>query len=200
LNELPTCLNTKVHQTVLQININAVVHNLRLYQDLVQPGTRLMAMVKALAYGSGGAEIASVLQHNNVDYLGVAYTDEGVDLRREGINLPIMVINADASSFDALIDHNLQPVIYSEELLHRFEQYVAAQGLHSWPVHLEAETGMNRLGFSVSSFYALGQAYCRHRAAKGRVSVQSPCCQRRPLTRMPLPAARPNFLKKPPMP
>lgn len=147
----------KVHQTVLQINLNAMVHNIRQYQALLQPGTRMMAMVKAFSYGSGGAEIASVLQQNNVDHLGVAYVDEGVDLRREGISLPIMVINADASSFDAIVDHNLQPVIYSPELLERFEAYISGQGLSSWPVHLEVETGMNRLGFSVGSIAAIGQ-------------------------------------------
>lgn len=159
----------KLHQTVLQINLNAMVHNIRQYQALLQPGTRMMAMVKAFSYGSGGAEIASVLQQHNVDYLGVAYVDEGVDLRREGISLPIMVINADASSFDAIVDHNLQPVIYSEELLERFENYIADQGLSSWPVHLEVETGMNRLGFDVESIGAVGKRI----AAKGLLKVET---------------------------
>jgi Alr-MurF fusion protein len=159
----------KVHQTVLQINLNAMVHNIRQYQALLQHGTRMMAMVKAFSYGSGGAEIASVLQQNNVDYLGVAYVDEGVDLRREGISLPIMVINADASSFDAIVDHNLQPVIYSEELLDRFETYISGQGLSSWPVHLEVETGMNRLGFDVGSIAAIGQRI----AEKGLLKIET---------------------------
>jgi alanine racemase len=159
----------KVHQTVLQINLNAMVHNLKEHQRLLQRGTRLMAMVKAFSYGSGGAEIASVLQANSVDYLGVAYTDEGVELRREGISLPIMVINADASSFDALVDYNLQPVIYSEDLLQRFGQYIAAQGLSQWPVHLEVETGMNRLGFSIASIETAAQKI----AAEGLLKVES---------------------------
>lgn len=159
----------KVHQTVLQINLNAMVHNLKQYQGMLQRGTKLMAMVKAFSYGSGGAEIAAVLQQNNVDYLGVAYADEGADLRREGISLPIMVINADLSSFDAIVDYSLQPVIYAEELLHRFEQYIAEQGLNSWPVHLEVETGMNRLGFGVDSIEAIG----RHIAEKGLLKLES---------------------------
>jgi alanine racemase len=115
-----------------------------------------MAMVKAFAYGSGGAEIASVLQYNNVAYLGVAYTDEGADLRKEGINLPIMVMNADVTSFPSIIDYNLQPVIYSFEQLHQFEQYIKDQGLSSWPVHLEVETGMNRLGFAITDMPEVG--------------------------------------------
>ncbi|RPD43704.1 bifunctional UDP-N-acetylmuramoyl-tripeptide:D-alanyl-D-alanine ligase/alanine racemase [Paracnuella aquatica] len=159
----------KVHQTVLQINLNAMVHNLKQHQRLLQRGTRLMAMVKAFSYGSGGAEIASVLQANSVDYLGVAYTDEGVELRREGISLPIMVINADASSFDALVDYNLQPVIYSEDLLQRFGQYIAAQGLSMWPVHLEVETGMNRLGFAVGQMTAVAEKI----AAEGLLKIES---------------------------
>ncbi|WP_132050821.1 bifunctional UDP-N-acetylmuramoyl-tripeptide:D-alanyl-D-alanine ligase/alanine racemase [Pseudocnuella soli] len=159
----------KVHQTVLQINLNAMVHNLKQHQRLLQRGTKLMAMVKAFSYGSGGAEIASVLQANSVDYLGVAYTDEGVELRREGISLPIMVINADASSFDALVDYNLQPVIYSEDLLQRFGQYIAAQGLSMWPVHLEVETGMNRLGFAVGQMAAVAEKI----ASEGLLKIES---------------------------
>jgi len=106
-------------------------------------------MVKAFSYGSGGAEIASVLQYHNVDYLGVAYADEGVELVKAGISLPIMVMNAEESSFQSIVDYNLQPVIYSFNLLYKFEAYLKEQGLQSYPVHLEIETGMNRLGFSV---------------------------------------------------
>lgn len=159
----------KVHQTELQIDLNAMLFNVKQYQQLLKKGTKTMAMVKAFSYGSGGAEIAAVLQQNNVDYLGVAYTDEGAELRREGIGLPIMVINADASSFDAIVDQNLQPVIYSEDLLQRFEQYIADQGLHSWPVHLEVETGMNRLGFEVATLDQIGERI----AAKGLLKIES---------------------------
>jgi alanine racemase len=116
-------------------------------------------MVKAFAYGSGGAEIASILQFNNVAYLGVAYVDEGVELRKAGISLPIMVMNADASSFNAIIDYNLEPVIYSFHLLEQFQEYIRNQALSSYPIHIEIETGMNRLGFAVNDIETLGKVF-----------------------------------------
>lgn len=147
----------KLHQTVLEINLNALAHNLKEYQRLLQPSTKIMAMVKAFSYGSGGAEIASVLQFHNVDYLGVAYADEGVELVKAGISLPVMVMNAEESSFQPIVDYNLQPVIYSFDLLYKFEEYLKEQGIQSYPVHLEIETGMNRLGFAVSQVEDLAQ-------------------------------------------
>jgi alanine racemase len=147
----------KLHQTVLEINLNALAHNLKEYQKLLQPSTKIMAMVKAFSYGSGGAEIASVLQFHNVDYLGVAYADEGMELIKAGISLPIMVMNAEESSFQSIVDYNLQPVIYSSNLLHKFESYLREQGIKSYPVHLEIETGMNRLGFSISEVESLAK-------------------------------------------
>lgn len=140
----------KLHGTVLQINLSALAHNLKAYQKYLQPSTRIMAMVKAFSYGSGGAEIASVLQFHNVAYLGVAYADEGIALVKAGITLPIMVMNPEASSYSAIIDHNLQPVLYSLPLLKEFEAFVKAQGLTNYPVHVEVETGMNRLGLSLA--------------------------------------------------
>jgi len=109
-----------------------------------------MAMVKAFSYGSGGAEIASVLQFHNTDYLGVAYADEGVELVKAGISLPIMVMNPEETSFQSMVDNNLQPVIYSFDLLHKFAEYLKSQAIKSYPVHIEIETGMNRLGFSLA--------------------------------------------------
>ena len=138
----------KVHKTVLEVNLNALAHNLKEYQKVLQPGVKLMAMVKAFSYGSGGAEIASILQFHNVDYLGVAYADEGIELRKNGITLPIMVMNTDDSTFPSLIDYNLQPVLYSFEMLQLFQAYLLSQALNYYPVHLEIETGMNRLGFA----------------------------------------------------
>lgn len=147
----------KVHQTLLEINLNAIAHNLKQYRRLLRRGTRIMAMVKAFAYGSGGAEIASILQFNNVDYLGVAYVDEGVELRKAGITLPIMVMNADETSFSAIIDYNLEPVIFSFHLLQQFNEYIKEQALPSYAVHIEIETGMNRLGFAASEIENLGE-------------------------------------------
>lgn len=147
----------KVHQTVLQINLNALAHNLKEYGKLLHSGTKLMAMVKAFSYGSGGAEIASVLQYHNVQYLGVAYADEGVDLVRSGITLPIMVMNTDESTFGSVVEYSLQPVIYSFDLLQRFESYLKEQALQDYPVHIEVETGMNRLGFGYADIEPLAQ-------------------------------------------
>jgi Alr-MurF fusion protein len=150
-------LEQKVHQTVLEINLNAIVHNLKEYQQLLQPATKVMAMVKAFAYGSGGAEIASVLQYHKVDYLGVAYADEGVELRRTGISLPVMVMNPEESSFDAIIENNLEPEIYSFGLLQSFSAFLEREGLQHYPVHIEIETGMNRLGFAAADMEQLGR-------------------------------------------
>ncbi|MES1214155.1 MAG: bifunctional UDP-N-acetylmuramoyl-tripeptide:D-alanyl-D-alanine ligase/alanine racemase, partial [Bacteroidota bacterium] len=142
-------LEQKVHETVLEISIDAIAHNLKEYQKHLHAETKIMAMVKAFAYGSGGVEIASVLQYHKVDYLGVAYTDEGVEIRKAGITLPVMVLNPEESSFDAVVDYNLEPDIYSFETLKRFDHFLQSEGLLQYPVHIEIETGMNRLGFSL---------------------------------------------------
>jgi alanine racemase len=142
-------LEQKVHQTVLEINLNAIAHNLKVYQNHLKPATKVMAMVKAFAYGSGGAEIAGILQYHKVDYLGVAYADEGVELRKAGIALPIMVMNPEESAFELLIEYNLEPDIYSFNLLHSFDSFLQNGGLQQYPVHIEIETGMNRLGFAI---------------------------------------------------
>jgi alanine racemase len=149
-------LEQKVHKTVLEINLNAIVHNLKTYQDHLHPATKVMAMVKAFAYGSGGAEVAGILQYHKVDYLGVAYADEGVELRKAGITLPIMVMNPDESAFESLIEYNLEPEIYSFSLLQSFDIFLQNEGLQQYPVHIEIETGMNRLGFSIEEMAALG--------------------------------------------
>ncbi len=142
-------LEQKAHQTVLEINLGAIVHNLKEYQKLLKPSTRIMAMVKAFAYGSGGAEIAGILQQHNVDWLGVAYADEGVELRKAGIHLPIMIMNPEENSFDAIVEHKLEPEIYSFQLFHAFEKHLQKENIRDYPVHIEIETGMNRLGFPV---------------------------------------------------
>jgi len=150
-------LEEKVHQTVLEINLNAIVHNLKAYQSFLHPSTKVMAMVKAFAYGSGGAEIAGILQYHKVDYLGVAYADEGVELRKAGIHLPVMIMNPEESTFDAIVENDLEPDIYSFELLHQFDSYLKRVGLQQYPVHIEIETGMNRLGFDTADVKKLGR-------------------------------------------
>ncbi|HLP49930.1 MAG TPA: bifunctional UDP-N-acetylmuramoyl-tripeptide:D-alanyl-D-alanine ligase/alanine racemase [Chitinophagales bacterium] len=144
-------LEKKAHETVLEINLNALTHNLKAYQSLLNPDTKIMAMVKAFSYGSGSFEIANTLQFSRVDYLAVAYADEGVELRKNGITLPVMVMNPEQRSFDVMIQYNLEPEIYSLSLLDRFADVLAL--LHKgddkrYKIHLELETGMNRLGFN----------------------------------------------------
>jgi Alr-MurF fusion protein len=145
--KIVSLLEEKAHQTLLEINLNALTHNLKEYRRNLQPGVKVMAMVKAFAYGSGGAEIAGNLEFNKVDYLAVAYTDEAVELRKAGISLPIMVMNPDENSFNAIVEHALEPNIFSLSLLMQFNDFVIKQGLDSFSIHLEMETGMNRLGF-----------------------------------------------------
>jgi alanine racemase len=148
LESLETILEEKLHQTVMEINLDSLIHNLHQYQSILKPSTKLMAMVKAFSYGSGSYEIANVLQFYKVDYLAVAYTDEGIDLRKGGIQLPIMVMNADSSSFNALVQYDLEPVIYSPGMLRRFNHFLQQEAIRDFPVHIELETGMHRLGFA----------------------------------------------------
>lgn len=151
-------LEQKVHQTVLEINLNAIAHNLKEYQKILKPSTKVMAMVKAFAYGSGGAEIGGILQYHKVDYLGVAYADEGVELRRAGIGLPVMVMNPEENAFESIVENNLEPEIFSFELLQSFDAFLQQEGLQQFPIHIEIETGMNRLGFSINEMEKLSDA------------------------------------------
>jgi len=147
LEQVNQILERQTHQTLLEINLDALLHNLKAYQQLLQPSTKMMAMVKAFSYGSGSYEIASALQFNKVDYVAVAYADEGVELRKGGIYIPVMVMNPDESSFNTLISYDLEPEIYSIGLLRSFESFLKNEGLSQYPIHIELETGMNRLGF-----------------------------------------------------
>jgi len=155
-------LEQKVHQTVMEINLTAMVHNLKEYQQKLLPSTMLMAMVKAFSYGSGSVEVARLLQFYKVDYLAVAYADEGVELRLGGITLPIMVMNVDEAGFDALLEHNLEPEIYSFSIYHSFHEYLLKQGITKFPVHIKLNTGMNRLGFDTNEVETLGKQLARH--------------------------------------
>jgi alanine racemase len=140
-------LAQKAHETMLEINLNALLGNLNFYKSKLQPGVKLMAMVKAFSYGSGTFEVANILQYNKVDYLAVAYIDEGVALRQAGITLPVMVLNPEPSAFDKLIEFNLEPEIYSFGLLDKFVRYAQQHQVSQYPVHLKIDTGMHRLGF-----------------------------------------------------
>lgn len=139
-------LEYKAHGTVLEINMENLTHNLNYYRAQLRPDTKIMVMVKAFAYGGGNFEIANLLQYHKVDYLGVAYTDEAVELRRNGIHIPIMIMNPAPDSFRYLKEYNLEPEIYSLEQLFDYLEYFENE--EQVPaIHLKLETGMNRLGF-----------------------------------------------------
>jgi len=147
LEQVAAMLEEKVHETRLEINLQAVTHNYTNYRQQLKPGTKIMAMVKAFAYGSGATEIAHVLQFQGVDYFGVAYADEGVELRKAGITTPILVMNSEPAAFETLVNYQLEPTLFSVSILESFDQFLLRQGITNYPVHLEIETGMNRLGF-----------------------------------------------------
>ncbi|MFW5872933.1 MAG: alanine racemase, partial [bacterium] len=140
-------LEQKMHKTVLEIDLNALIHNLNFFRSLLNPGTKIMVMVKALAYGSGMNEIASLLQHQRVDYLGVAFADEGTELRQAGVSLPIIVMSPSEDSLDQIIEYNLEPEIYNIRILHEFNKVLLRNNAVQYPVHLKLDTGMHRLGF-----------------------------------------------------
>jgi alanine racemase len=144
-------LQFKAHQTQLEIDLNALVHNLNVFKKLLRPETKIMVMVKAFSYGSGDVEIASLLQYQNVAYLAVAVTDEGVLLRNAGIKTPVIVMNPEQQSFQQIIDYQLEPNIYSLQLLESFTKTVSQNGLLDFPIHLKIDTGMNRLGFKTDA-------------------------------------------------
>ena len=147
-------LQRKVHSTVMEIDLGALVHNLNFFKSRLKPATKIMVMVKAFAYGSGSPEVANVLQYHKVDYLGVAYVDEGVELRKNNIMLPIMVMNPSEDSFDTLLGYNLEPEIYNFKIFHALLQYL---GNRSCSIHLKLDTGMHRLGFEKNDLPALIQ-------------------------------------------
>lgn len=141
-------LEQKIHQTILSINLTALVHNLNVFRSRLKKGVKTMAMVKAFSYGSGSHEIAHLLQYSGADYLTVAYTDEGVALRKAGIQMPIMVMSPDAGSFDRMIAWRLEPEIFNFRSLHTFLDMASALQVTGYPVHIKLDTGMHRLGFS----------------------------------------------------
>jgi alanine racemase len=138
-------LQKKNHRTVLEIDLEALVHNLNFYKARLQKGTKVMAMVKSFAYGSGSIEVAQLLQSRHVDYLGVAYCDEAVVLRKGGIHLPIMVMSATIDDIETLVKYRLEPVLFSIEMIKEFEKELIKRD-DVLSVHLELETGMHRLG------------------------------------------------------
>lgn len=152
-------LERKVHGTVMEVDLSALVHNLNYFKSKLKPSTRLMVMVKALAYGSGSIEVANLLQYHKVDYLGVAYADEGVELRKNNIRTPIMVMNPTEEGFHAMYNFNLEPELYSFSILRAFISFLNGR---SWNVHIKIDTGMNRLGFEEFEVPELIQLLTEH--------------------------------------
>lgn len=148
IEKLKDLLELRKHDTVLEINLNAILHNINYHKSLLKPSTKMMAMVKANAYGLGSYEISEFLQHHHIDYLGVAFADEGVELRKKGITTPIVVMNPEQHSYDTIIQYNLEPEIYSFRVLELFYEAAQKSGqTKEYPIHIKLETGMHRLGF-----------------------------------------------------
>ena len=140
-------LEQKVHETILEVNLNAVVANLNHYRSFMKPDTKIICMVKADAYGAGAVEVAKTLQDHRVDYLAVAVADEGVTLRKNGITSNIMIMNPEMTAFKTMFDYDLEPEVYSFRLMDALIKAAEKEGITSYPVHIKLDTGMHRLGF-----------------------------------------------------
>lgn len=162
-------LSKKLHETTLEVNLDAVVHNFNFYRSRLKPQTKMVCMVKAFAYGAGSYEIAKTLQEHRCDYLAVAVADEGVELRKEGITIPIMVMNPEFGSFNALFEYRLEPEVYSFRLLDALADECRRRGVTDFPVHLKVDTGMHRLGFRPDQM----EEVCEHVRRGGGIDVKS---------------------------
>ena len=141
-------LELKVHETILEINLNALVDNLNYYRNKLKPETKLMCMVKASAYGAGPFEVAKTLEEHRVDYLAVAVADEGADLRKAGITCPIVIMNPEVTAFKTMFAYRLEPNIYGFPILEEMIKAAEREGVSNFPIHIKIDTGMHRLGFS----------------------------------------------------
>ncbi|MFV8268800.1 bifunctional UDP-N-acetylmuramoyl-tripeptide:D-alanyl-D-alanine ligase/alanine racemase [Flavobacterium sp. GT2N3] len=164
--EIVYLLEEKTHETVLEINLNAISYNLNFFKSKLTPKVKIMVMVKAFGYGNGGLEIAKLLEHHKVDYLGVAFADEGISLKNGGINVPIMVLNPENTSFSAIIQHQLEPEIYCLKGLYAFLKIAKQKKLKHFPIHIKFDTGMHRLGFEENTIDEMIAAL------KGNTTVQ----------------------------
>jgi alanine racemase len=158
--DISRVLQQKAHETVMEVNLTAIVQNLNYFRSKLKPSTKLMAMVKAFSYGSGSFEIANVLQFHHVDYLAVAYADEGIELRKAGITLPLMVMNPEEQSYDSMIQYNLEPEIFSFRVLGLFDEAIRRNKMfletdRRLQIHIKLDTGMHRLGFEESEINEL---------------------------------------------
>ena len=146
-DQLTELLEQKVHETILEVNLGAVVENLNYYRSFLKPTTKMVCMVKADAYGAGAVEVAKTLQDHRVDYLAVAVADEGVTLRKAGITSNIIIMNPEMTAFKTMFDYDLEPEVYNFRLLEALVKAAEKQGITGWPIHVKLDTGMHRLGF-----------------------------------------------------
>ncbi len=169
-------LELRSHTTVLEVNLRAMERNINWFRSHLREGVKLVAMVKASGYGSGEGEVARMLQKQAISYLAVAFADEGVTLRGQGITMPIVVLNADDASFDAMLEHALEPEIYSMRSLDAFVRAVESRGERNWPIHVKLDTGMHRLGFAQVELDALADRLAQYAGAVRVASVFTHLC------------------------
>ena len=146
-DEISDYLELKVHETILEINLSALIDNLNYYRNKLKPDTKLVCMVKASAYGAGPFEVAKTLEEHRVDYLAVAVADEGADLRKAGITCPIIIMNPEVTAFKTMFAYRLEPNIYGFRILEDFVKAAEHEGVSNFPIHIKIDTGMHRLGF-----------------------------------------------------
>lgn len=156
------------HETILEVNLNALIENFNYFRSKLRPDTKIMSMVKAFAYGSGAIEVARTLQHHRCDSLAVAVADEGAELRREGIRIPIVVMNPEKGSFGLIFDNNLEPEIYNFRILDSFIDAAEKLGIYDYPIHIKIDSGMHRLGFEASDIERLIQRLQQQQQVKIR--------------------------------
>lgn len=159
-------IEQKTHETVLDVNLDAIVHNYKFYKSKLNPGTKIVCMVKANSYGAGAEEVAKMLQYHKCDYLAVAIAEEGVALRKAGIKIPIIVLNPEVAGFNELFEYNLEPEVYNFRILDAFIKEAQRRGTFDYPIHVKIDTGMHRLGFAENELPELikridSQAYLR---------------------------------------
>jgi len=157
MQKIASQFRLKKHKTFLEVDLNALRNNLSVFKSYLKPETLLLAMVKASSYGSGTERVAGFLEKQGINYLGVAYADEGVELRKLGIQLPILVMNAEEEGFEDCIKYNLEPAIYSFEQLDEFIKELIFAGKMDYPIHLKVDTGMRRLGFEPSDLIQISE-------------------------------------------
>jgi len=159
-------MKEKSNQTVLEVHLDAVIHNLNYFRSKLKPTTKTMCMIKAFGYGVGSYELARTLYGQGVDYVGVALVDEGVELRQEGITMPILILNPEEHGLNDMFDYDLEPEVYNQKILDAIIQEAERRGISDYPVHIKLDTGMHRMGFDVNDIPMLAKKLNAHTCIK----------------------------------